>query len=201
MLRKRTGITGARKRSLTIRLFANKDGTAAIEFAIVAPVFMALMFSLFEVGWYFYANSIVDASVSDAARLIETGQLQKSTGTTEQKKQAMFNAVCNVLQEFGDCSTRLTVEVQTYPDFATLAAANTPATCADAPEADRDAIPFSPGTELDIVRVRICFIYTTVNPAIGVNVSEGGTNKRRLISHAIFRSEPYLSNGTGGSDT
>ncbi len=195
--RKTIGITGARKRSLTVRLFSNKDGTAAIEFAIVAPVFLGLMFSLFEVGWYFYANSIVDASVSDAARLIETGQIQKSTGTDEQKKQALFNAVCNVLQEFGDCSTRLTVEVQTYADFATLAAASTPATCADAPEADRDAIPFSPGTELSIVRVRICFIYTTVNPAIGVNVSEPGTNKRRLISQAIFRSEPYLSNGTG----
>lgn len=194
---KRTGITGARKRSLTLRLFANQDGTAAIEFAIVAPVFLGLMFSLFEVGWYFYANSIVDASVGDAARLIETGQIQKSTGTDAEKKQAMYNAVCNILKEFGDCSTRLTVDVQTYADFNALAAANDPATCADAPQADRDAIPFSPGTELAIVRVRICFIYTTINPAIGVNVSEPGTNKRRLISQAIFRSEPYLSNGTG----
>lgn len=193
----RTGITGARKRSLALRLFANKDGTAAIEFAIVAPVFLGIMFSLFEIGWYFYANSIVDASVSDAARLIETGQIQKSTGTDAQKKQAMFNAVCNVMKEFGDCSTRLTVDVQTYPDFASLAAANDPATCADAPQSQRDAIPFSPGTELEIVRVRICFIYTTINPAIGVNVSEPGTNKRRLISQAVFRSEPFISNGSG----
>ena len=197
-MRIRRNITGARKRSLTTRLFVNKDGTAAIEFAIVAPIFMALMFSLFEIGWFFYTNSIVDASVADAARLIETGQLQKSTGTDEQKKQAMFNAVCNILHEFGDCTTRLTVEVQTFPDFATLAAANNPATCADAPQAERDAIPFSPGTELSIVRVRICFIYTTINPAIGVNVSEPGTNKRRLISQSVFRSEPYLSNGSGG---
>ncbi len=195
--RKKYGVTGARKRSLTIHLFANKDGTAAVEFAIVAPVFMALMLSLFEVGWFFYANSIVDASVADAARLIETGQIQKSTGTDAQKQQAMFDAVCNVLQEFGDCSERLTVEVQTYADFASLAAASDPATCADAPQSERDAIPFSPGTELSIVRVRICFLYTTVNPAIGVNVSEAGSNKRRLISSAIFRSEPYLSNGTG----
>ncbi len=194
---RKTGITGARKRSLTLRLLSNKDGTAAIEFAIVAPIFLGMMFSLFEVGWFFYANSIVDASVGDAARLIETGQIQKSTGTDEQKKQALFNAVCNVLKEFGDCSTRLTVDVQSYTDFAALAAANDPATCADAPEADLNAIPFTPGTELAIVRVRICFIYTTINPAIGVNVSEGGTNKRRLISLAIFRSEPYLSNGTG----
>lgn len=195
-IQKKRNLTGGRKRSLTIKLFRNKDGTAAVEFAIVAPVFMALMFSLFEVGWYFYANSIVDASVGDAARLIETGQIQKSTGTDAQKKQAMFNAVCNILQEFGDCTSRLTVEVQTFPDFASLASASDAAVCADAPQDQRDAIPFSPGTELSIVRVRICFIYTTLNPAIGVNVSEPGTNKRRLISQAVFRSEPYLTNGS-----
>ncbi len=195
----RNRLTGAKRHSLTVRLLASQDGTAAIEFAIVAPVFMAMMFSLFEVGWYFYANSIVDASVSDAARLVETGQIQKSTGTDAQKQQAIYNVVCNVLKHFGDCSTRLTVEVQTYANFAALAADNTPATCADAPPADVSAIPFNTGGELAIVRVRVCYIYSTVNPAIGVNVSEPGTSKRRLVSSSVFRSEPYATNGSGGS--
>lgn len=192
----RHGLTGAKRHALTIRLFVDRDGTAAIEFAIVAPVFLALMFSLFEVGWFFYTNSIVDASVSDAARLVETGQIQKSTGTDAEKKQAIFNAVCNVLQHFGDCTTRLTVEVQTYASFAALAADTGAATCADAPPADVSAIPFDPGGELSIVRVRVCYIYSTTNPAIGVNVAEPGTNKRRLIASSIFRSEPYESNGS-----
>ena len=192
----RRGLTGAKRHSLTVRLFVDRDGTAAIEFAIVAPVFLALMFSLFEVGWYFYTNSIVDASVGDAARLIETGQIQKSTGTDAEKKQAIFNAVCNVLQHFGDCTTRLTVEVQTYTSFAALAADTAAATCADAAPSAVSAIPFDPGDELAIVRVRVCYIYSTTNPAIGVNVAEAGTNKRRLIATSIFRSEPYESNGS-----
>ncbi len=192
----RRGLTGAKRHSLTVRLFVDQDGTAAIEFAIVAPVFLALMFSLFEVGWYFYTTSIVDASVSDAARMVETGQIQKSTGTDAQKKQAIFDSVCDVLQHFGDCATRLTVEVQTYATFAALAADATAATCADAPPADVSAIPFNPGGELSIVRVRVCYIYSTMNPAIGVNVSEPGTNKRRLIASSIFRSEPYETNGS-----
>lgn len=177
------------------RSFAkNRSGSAAVEFAIVVPVFLATMFSIFEVGWFYYVGSIVDASVNDGARMLRTGQIQKSGGTPDDKFDILYNDICNVLDTFGDCQTRLTVESKVYATFADLAIDNSPPTCADAPPADLDAIPFEPGDELQIVRVRICYIYTTVNPAIGINLSEPSTNKRRLISTMIFRNEPYEKN-------
>ncbi|GJL92257.1 MAG: pilus biosynthesis protein TadE [Hyphococcus sp.] len=169
-------------------------GSTAVEFAIVAPVFLMLMFSIFEVGWFFFANSVVDATVGDAARQIKTGQIQKSFGDNDDKYDKMYDNICDVLSVFGGCENRLTIEVDTYDTFAELAADNTPPTCADAPPDDVAAIPFNPGDELQIVRARICYIYTTLNPAIGVNLSEPGTNKRRLVSTAIFRNEPYELN-------
>ncbi|WP_428409263.1 TadE/TadG family type IV pilus assembly protein [Hyphococcus sp.] len=169
-------------------------GSTAIEFAIVAPLFLMCMFSIFEIGWFFFANSIVDAAVGDAARRIKTGQVQKSFGDMDDKYDEMFEDICNILDVFGACDTRLTVEVDTFASFSALVADTTPATCADAPPDDVAAIPFNPGDELQIVRVRICYLYTTLNPAIGVNLSEPGTNKRRLISTAIFRNEPYELN-------
>lgn len=172
----------------------DSHGSTAVEFAIVAPIFLMLMFSIFEVGWFFFANSVVDATVGDAARLIKTGQVQKSFGDEEDKYNDMYDNICRVVSVFGGCENRLTLEVDTYNTFAELAADNTPAVCADAPPDDVAAIPFNPGDELQIVRVRICYIYTTLNPAIGVNLSEPGTNKRRLISTAIFRNEPYELN-------
>ncbi len=169
-------------------------GSTAVEFSIIAPIFLMMMFSIFEVGWFFFANSVVDATVGDAARRIKTGQVQKSFGDLEDKYDEMYEDICDVLGVFGDCTNRLTIEVDTFNSFNTLAADNTPATCADAPPDDVDAIPFNPGDELQIVRVRICYLYTTLNPAIGLNLSEPGTNKRRLISTAIFRNEPYELN-------
>lgn len=169
-------------------------GSTAVEFAIVAPVFLMVMFSIFEVGWFFFANSVVDATVGDAARRIKTGQVQKSFGDMDDKYDDMFADICKVLDTFGDCDDRLTIEVDTFDSFTTLAADNTPATCADAPPDDLAAIPFNPGDELQIVRVRICYLYRTLNPAIGLNLAEPGTNKRRLISTAIFRNEPYELN-------
>lgn len=169
-------------------------GSTAVEFAIVAPVFLATMFSLFEIGWFFFANSVVDATIGDAARQIKTGQVQKSFGDDDDKYDEMFEDVCDVLGTFGDCENRLTIEVDTFSNFAALAADTSPATCADAPPDDVAALPFNPGDELEIVRVRFCYLYATLNPAIGLNLSEPGTNKRRLISTAIFRNEPYELN-------
>ncbi len=169
-------------------------GSTAVEFAIVAPVFLMTMFSIFEVGWFFFANSVVDATVGDAARLIKTGQVQKSFGDDADKFDDMYEDICDIVSVFGACATRLTLEVDTYTTFAQLAADNSPPVCADAPPDDVAAIPFNPGDELQIVRVRVCYIYTTLNPAIGVNMSEPGTNKRRLVSTAIFRNEPYELN-------
>jgi len=172
----------------------NADGSTAVEFAIVAPLFLTMMFSTFEVGWFFFANSAVDASVGDMGRLIKTGQVQGWDGTDEEKYDDLYDRVCNIVKSFGGCENRLTLEVDTFDTFAELAADNTPATCADAPPEDLAALPFDPGEELQIIRVRICYIYTTLNPAIGVNLAEEGTNKRRITSVMIFRNEPYELN-------
>ena len=202
--RKRYGNTGARRRSLSLRLFEDKSGASAVEFAIVAPVFITMMLSLFEIGWFYYQTSILDTAAADAARLIETGSVQKSTATAAQKQQAVYDEVCDIVQHFGPCSTRLTVEVQTFTTFAALAAAAAvPPVCADSPAAAVAGIAFNPGSDQQIVRVRVCFLYKTVNPIIGNEImarglrfQESGSDRFRLVSDAIFCNEPYSTNGS-----
>ena len=70
-------------------------GSTAVEFAIVAPVFLMVMFSIFEVGWFFFANSVVDATVGDAARRIKTGQVQKSFGDMDDKYDDIYTRINN----------------------------------------------------------------------------------------------------------
>jgi len=171
----------------------NKSGSAAVEFSIVAPLFLAIMFSMFEVGWYFYANSVLDAATDKAGRMIRTGQVQEngSLTTPTERFNFLYSEICDVVDAFGTCATRLTMEVQTFATFAALAAATAPVTCADSPPDDIAAIPFVPGNELQIVRVRVCLIYDTINPTIGANLSEGDDGQRHLVSTMIFQNEPY----------
>lgn len=46
----------------------NRDGASAVEFALIFPVVMALMFSSFEMGYYFWNQHVVVQSVREGAR-------------------------------------------------------------------------------------------------------------------------------------
>lgn len=175
---------------LISKALRDKRGSTAVEFALVVPTFLALMFSTFEVGWFYFVNSQVDAATLQAARFIRTGQAQ----TQGFDKAQFFNAVCPSLSTFGDCSQVMTVEVQTFPSFAALAADASPVVCRNDQPQDVNAIPYSPGNDNDIVRLRICLIYKTINPLIGVNVSDTEGGKRRLYGTYLFRNEPYSRN-------
>jgi Flp pilus assembly protein TadG len=185
---------GGKKRRARRRFLKDRRGAAAVEFAIVAPVFLALMFSTFEVGWFYFANSVTDAATTAAARLVRTGQVQNWTGSDAEKFQRLYDVICNVVGAFGPCNTHLTVEVNTFPSFSALAADTSAATCANDTPADIAALAFTPGAELQIARVRVCLLYTTVNPAIGLKLAEPGTSTRRIVSAAVFRNEPYEKN-------
>ncbi len=175
------------------RFGANEIGSAAIEFAIVTPVFLAMMFSTFEVGWFYYTNSVLDATVDMAGRQVRTGQLQENTALTTPQEQFdyLYGEICDVLDTWGTCSSTLTMELQTFASFAALAAATDPMKCATSPPSEIAAIPFQPGIDLQIVRVRVCLIYKTLNPAIGANLADGAAGTRHLISTIIFQNEPY----------
>ncbi len=168
----------------------DRTGSAAVEFALVAAPFLALMMSTFEVGWFFFAASQVDAATIETARLVRTGQVQKAGFD----KQDFFNEVCPNVAVFGDCDETLTVEVTVFDSFAELAADASPVVCTNDDPAEIAALAFNPGADNEIVRLRVCLLYKTINPTIGVNVSEASDGKRRVFGTFIFQNEPYSRN-------
>ena len=62
-------------RILRRRLRADsRKGSAAIEFAFVAPVFFVLLMGIFEAGIMFFAQAALQNAVTDLGRQIRTGQ-------------------------------------------------------------------------------------------------------------------------------
>jgi Flp pilus assembly protein TadG len=173
------------------KLAGNRSGAAAVEFALIAPIFLALIFSIFEAGYFFFVSSAVDQACARAARLIRTGQAQSET--TPITKAAFFNEICEVVQHFGDCNERLTVDVARFADFDELAADLSAPTCQDADDASVDAIPYAIGAQREIVRVRICYLHKTISPGLGLDLAQAPDGSRKLISVAIFRNEPFNS--------
>src|SRR6201988_5207923 len=83
----------------TGRLLRQQDGAAAIEFGLVAALFLALVFAIMETAIVFFAGQALETAAADSARLIMTGQAQ-----TQGMSQAAFkNAVCAKIYGLFDC--------------------------------------------------------------------------------------------------
>ncbi|MEO1150438.1 MAG: TadE/TadG family type IV pilus assembly protein [Pseudomonadota bacterium] len=169
---------------------------AAVEFALVAPVFFALLFSIMEVGWVFFSEGIAERAKKDATRLIRTGQIQQisTENDPEAQRKAVYNAVCKLSQVFGPCSESLTVDVVTFDSFKQLADDDSEVICQNSSKDLRDKLKFDPGSDDSIVRVRICILYKTINPAIGLSLKQTSGEKDRIIAQHIFRNEPFEKN-------
>jgi TadE-like protein len=55
-------------RHLFRRISSDRRGISTVEFAFVAPVFLGLMLTVFEFGFAFYARSVLQGAVEQAAR-------------------------------------------------------------------------------------------------------------------------------------
>jgi Flp pilus assembly protein TadG len=83
----------------------DERGAAAVEFALVAPPFIALLFGIFQVGWAF--NS---ASTVRHALVTEMRAFALNTSMTQDQLQT---AVRNDVQGFTDNAITVTVSRQT----------------------------------------------------------------------------------------
>ncbi|WDI29996.1 pilus assembly protein [Hyphococcus flavus] len=161
-----------------------------MEFAIVAPVFLALVFSILEAGWYFFVTSSVETATTNAARLIRTGQAQSS----DMSRDAFFNEICRVVDQFGACDDKLTIDISSFSSFGELAADLSDPVCRDKDDPSIEGAQFdknSYGGQRDIVRVRVCFLYKPINPGLGMNLRQTDHGGRKIISVNIFRNEPF----------
>lgn len=180
---------------LLCKLLGERLGSSAVEFAIVAPVFITLMLSTFEVAWYYFVNASLDAASLSVARYIRTGQAQLAGYTGQTNRDLFFSQqVCPKLSFLVDCASRVTLEVRTYSSFAALAADTSTMACRDDNPATVNNLAFDPGSDDSIVRIRMCMIYDTLNPAIGLNLSKNAAGQRKIMSTYILRVEPYSKN-------
>src|SRR5579872_7606870 len=95
----------AQRRSVRA-VFASRDGATAVEFAMVAVPFFALLFGVLELGMLFMASTTIDAATVQVARQIRTGQFQSGANHSAADFKT---AVCNNMSwiSTADCQANL----------------------------------------------------------------------------------------------
>jgi len=89
----------------------SQDGSAAVEFAMIAPMFFALIFAVIETGMVFMAGQVLETGVEDGARLVYTSQ---TTSAADFK-----STICNRVSMLLDCA-KLDIDVRSYDPGATI---------------------------------------------------------------------------------
>jgi Flp pilus assembly protein TadG len=164
------------------RLVRQDDGTAAVEFAMVAMPFLALLFAIIETALVFFATQVLETAAADSARLIMTGQAQ-----TQGLTQSTFKSqVCSKIYGLFDCNAGVHVDVQTFTSFGSINLQN-PVNAQG--QLDTSGFSYSPGGPGDIVVVRLAYQWPVFVSMIGL--SNMANNNRLMMATAAFRNEPY----------
>lgn len=163
-----------------------QDGTAAVEFALVALPFLALIFAILETALVFFASQTLETAAGAAGRLIMTGQAQ-----TAGYSQADFKtAVCNDLAGgLFNCSNGVYVDVKTYTSFGSI---NTAPPVANGKLVTSN-MTYTPGGPGDIVVVRLYYQWPIFVSLLDDSLSNLNGGVRLLVATSVFRNEPYGS--------
>ena len=91
-----------------------KDGIAAIEFAVLAPVFFAVMSAVFEITYFAYATTAIQRAVEDTVDDLRTGHVYTTMiGNGMNPEEWYRHEICSKLA-VPYCMTELEIRVQTF---------------------------------------------------------------------------------------
>jgi Flp pilus assembly protein TadG len=180
----------ASAKGLLRRFRRNRGGSAAVEFALVAPVFFALLFAIIETAIVFFASQVLETITQNSARIVLTGQAQTSAMT-----QAQYQTyVCSQIPALFNCSN-VYVDVESYPS-AIGAPCSTFSSVAINSQIDANGnfinnMQFNPGGPGDIVVVRLFYQWPLYVTGLGYNIANLSGYQRLLAATAAFCNEPY----------
>jgi Flp pilus assembly protein TadG len=170
-------------RNLYWRFRRNRKGSAAVEFALAAPVFLALLFATLETGIIFFANQYLETLTQSGARVILTGQAQNGNFTSAQ----FHTYICNQVVALFNCNN-IFVNVQSFSSFQNLTA-----TCPISNRTFVNNMQYNPGGPGDVVIVQLFYQWPQIVTGLGYNITNLNGNFRLLCTTAAFRNEPYPS--------
>ncbi len=169
----------------TKRFRKDRSGVAAVEMALVAWPFLAIMFAILEQGVVFFAEFSLEHNVAQAARQIRTGEVLDNSITSAQFKNQL---VCPDLAVMLSCGS-LSVDVRTFISFADIAGA-----LDDPVNSDNEFTPLNnwqPGATLSVMVVRAFYEWNMITPAVFTHMDTLANGNRLLSASMTFRNEPF----------
>ena len=198
-----------------MNLSKNRDGTAALEFAIVGPAFIALLLAILYTVVIYLAQQMLETAAQGAGRLMLTGSAQTmhmANGNVGMSATDFKNAICNgasgtdasgqavtiprLLPPMLSCS-RLTVNVSTVNSYNVSNAAAPTFTYGSNGAVTSTGTTYSDQSggsgQSRIVVLQLIYLWPTGTGPLGLNlVNQANSNSdRMLVATSVFTTEAY----------
>jgi len=160
------------------RFSRNRRGSAAVEFALVAPLFFALLFAIVETSLVLFAGQLLETGTQDAARAFLTSQVQNNGTNAVDFKQL----ICDKVSDLFACAD-VYVDVRSYPK-------GTPITITDPIDSGgnfSNNFVYQPpaANSDDTVVIRAFYQWPIYVTRLGyniANINKNGSNSKRLLA-------------------
>ena len=173
-------------RNVLRRFRRNRRGTAAVEFALIAPLFFVLLFAILEAAIVFFAGQVLEQGTAESARLMLTHQAQDSA----MDATAFKTNLCNRIKVMFNCNGNLaniTVDVKVFTPGTAI-------TITDPIVSGNLTGPFTyqlpPAGSPNTVVVRAFYQWPLFVTGLGFNLANLNGSKRLLAATAAFHVEP-----------
>jgi len=195
----------ARTPKLLARLFGSSEAGAAMEFALVAPVFFALILATLQLVLVFLVQAGLETACEGSARYVTTGQAQANfTGSTNAQgvvttsQQQFMTYVCTQMPVFMGCGY-LFADVTSAADYTTVSVAEPQWTFNPTTGAMTNTFTYSPGTANQIVVVRLYYFWPVISllgfgittPFYNTSGAQIASNYDVVLATSVAKTESY----------
>lgn len=181
-MRLRQSPRAAIRRGFSARLLAAREGSAAVEFGMVALPFCMMLFAILELGLVFVTDSVLENAAIETGRLIRTGQASAQSMTAAQFKTSL----CSRMSIFApDCEARASVDVRVIPQFEV-----TPPDPMAGGTFDAGSLTYANGNPGDLILVRVWYRQPLITTFLSQGLSRMNDGAAMLTVTTAFRNEP-----------
>jgi Flp pilus assembly protein TadG len=200
------------KRRFRTRLWENRDGTAALEFAIVGPATIALVLAIMYTMLIYLAQQMLETAADSAGRTMLTGAAQTMTlpnGHVGMQASDFRNAICNgvtgtdangqsvtipkLLPAMLDCS-RLTINVTTATTY-NVNSTRSPTFTYNSSGVLQNGDTFNNQSNgsgrSHIIIMQLIYLWPTAKGPLGLNTIDEPNGNHKIVATSVFTTEDY----------
>jgi Flp pilus assembly protein TadG len=176
-----------RRRARDISRFrVAQHGATAVEFALIAPAFLATLIAVLETTLFLFAQQTLQTAAVQAGRLFMTGSDQNA-GTTQSQ---FASQICTAsFKTMFNCNN-LMVNVQNYSDFS-AANASAPTLTYNSNGTVSNTWSYSPGTPGQVMVVQLIYQWQVFPGPLGFTLANLANGSAEIMGVTAFRVEPY----------